>query len=268
MTHNAAVVGSPISHSLSPVLHRAAYRALGLDDWIYWGLEVNDEQLPAFVDGLDETWVGLSLTMPLKEAVLSLADEISWTAQVTTSANTLLLDGRRAHNTDVDGLRVAVERAGFDVPQGFTATIAGAGATARSAVAAVHQLGAGEVHLLARRPGNAEPALRTAELIGVELHVHSFDDTEHLQADLVIATVPSGVADHLAKRLPRSPGWLLDVVYSPWPTVVAAEWSRRGGHIVSGLEMLLAQAERQVELMTGQPAPSDAMRAALPTTYK
>lgn len=268
MTHNAAVVGSPISHSLSPVLHRAAYRALGLDDWIYWGLEVNVEQLPAFVEGLDQTWVGLSLTMPLKEAVLDLADEVSWAAQVTTSANTLLLDGRRAHNTDVDGLRVALQRAGFDAAPGFSGTIAGAGATARSAVAAMHQLGAGQVHLLARRPGNAAPAVRTADLIGVDLRVHPFDDTEHLGADLVIATVPSGVADHLAKRTPASPGWLLDVVYSPWPTVFAGGWSRRGGHIVSGLEMLLAQAERQVELMTGSPAPTDVMRAALPTTHK
>lgn len=268
MTRNAAVVGSPISHSLSPVLHRAAYRALGLDDWIYWGLEVNSDQLPAFVEGLDPTWVGLSLTMPLKEAVLDIADEVSWTAHVTTSANTLLLDGRHAHNTDVDGLRVALRRAGFDARPGFTGTIAGAGATARSAVAAMHQLGAGEVHLLARRPASAEPAVRAAELIGVDLHVHPFDSTDHLEAELVVATVPSGVADHLAKRLPAAPGWLLDVVYSPWPTVIAGEWERRGGHIVSGLEMLLAQAERQVELMTGQPAPTDAMRAAMPTTHK
>lgn len=267
MTHNAAVVGSPISHSLSPVLHRAAYRALGLDDWTYWGLEVNAEQLPAFVDGLDRTWVGLSLTMPLKEAVLEVAEEVSWTAQVTTSANTLLMDGRRAHNTDVDGLRVALQRAGFDAAPGFSATIAGAGATARSAVAALHQLGAGEVHLLARRPGSADPAIRTAELIGVDLRVHAFDDTDHLAADLVVATVPSGVADVLAKRLPTTTTWLLDVVYSPWPTVIAGEWRRRGGQIVSGLEMLLAQAERQVELMTGQPAPTAAMRDALPTTH-
>lgn len=267
MTHNAAVVGSPISHSLSPVLHRAAYRALGLD-WVYWGLEVNREQLAGFVEGLDDTWVGLSLTMPLKEAVIELADEVSWTAEVTTSANTLLLDGRKAHNTDVDGLRVALERAGFDAPAGFTGTIAGAGATARSAVAAMHQLGAGEVNILARQPERAEPARRTAERIGIDLNIHSFDRTELLAADLVISTVPSGVADRLASHLPRQPRWLLDVVYSPWPTVMAHGWHAAGGTIVSGLEMLLAQAEEQVELMTGQPAPSDAMRKALPTNHQ
>lgn len=267
MTRNAAVVGSPISHSLSPVLHRAAYQALGLD-WVYWGLEVNAEQLPGFVDGLDETWVGLSLTMPLKEAVLDLAAEVSWAAEVTTSANTLLMGGRRAHNTDVDGLRVALQRAGFDAEPGFTGTIAGAGATARSAVAAMHQLGAGEVHMLARQPEKAAPAQETAERIGIDLRVHAFDETGPLAADLVIATVPSGVADSLVGHLPEAPNWLLDVVYSPWPTVMAQAWQAAGGRIVSGLEMLLAQAERQVELMTGRPAPSEAMRAALPTSHR
>lgn len=267
MSKNAAVVGSPISHSLSPALHRAAYRSLGLD-WTYWGLEVNAAQLPAFVEGLDDSWVGLSLTMPLKEAVLQLAGEVEWTAEVTTSANTLLLPTRQVFNTDVDGIRVAMQRAGFTHPAGFSATILGAGATARSAVAALHQLGAGEVHLLARRPESAEPALRAAERIGVDLQVQRFDSREHLGAPLVIATVPSGVADVLARSVPAQPGWLLDVVYSPWPTVIADAWQRAGGRIVSGLEMLLAQAERQVELMTGFPAPSEAMRAALPATHR
>lgn len=266
MTRQAAVVGSPISHSLSPVLHRAAYKALHLD-WTYWGLEVDAVQLPGFIEGLDQSWVGLSLTMPLKEAVLELAEEITWTAQVTTSANTLLLPGRQASNTDVDGLCMALRRAGFDMPAGFSATIAGAGATARSAVAALHQLGAGEIHMLARSPETAVPARTTAARIGIALHVHRFDEGKYLQAPLVIATVPSGVADSLTRYVPKEPGWLLDVVYAPWPTALAQAWSDRGGRVVSGLEMLLAQAERQVELMTGLPAPTSAMRAALPTTH-
>jgi shikimate dehydrogenase len=259
-------VGSPISHSLSPVLHRAAYKALGLD-WVYWGLEVNVEQLPGFVDRLDDSWVGLSLTMPLKEAVLDLANDVSWAARVTRSANTLLLPHRAALNTDVDGIVIALRRAGFSAETGFTATIAGAGATARSAVAALHELGAGQIDILARRPEAAGPAVHTAEQIGIDLQVHDFSDVARLDADVVIATVPSGVADTLAANPPVSPGWLLDVVYSPWPTLLAQKWSSRGGSIVSGLEMLLAQAERQVELMTGRPAPTDAMRAALPSTH-
>lgn len=266
MTRNAAVVGSPISHSLSPALHRAAYKALGLD-WVYWGLEVNVEQLPGFVGRLDDSWVGLSLTMPLKEAVLDLAAEVSWAAAVTRSANTLLLPQRAATNTDVDGIVTALRRAGFSGEPGFTAMIAGAGATARSAVAALHELGAGQISILARRPRAVEPAMATAEQIGIDMKVHDFSEVAELDADVVIATVPSGVADTLAARTPESPGWLLDVVYSPWPTVLAQSWSDRGGSIVSGLEMLLAQAERQVELMTGLPAPTDAMRAALPSTH-
>ena len=266
MTRRAAVVGSPISHSLSPALHRAAYRALGLD-WTYQAVEVEAGQLRGFVDGLDDSWAGLSLTMPLKEAVLELATEVEWTARVTTSANTLLLPDRRVFNTDVDGIRVALRRAGFDWEAGFPGTILGAGATARSALAAMHQLGAAEVHLLARRPEAAHAARNAAREIGIDLHVHPFGAVEHLAAPLVVSTVPSGAGDALAGSLPAHPGWLLDVVYAPWPTVIAGAWQGAGGRIVSGLEMLLAQAERQVELMTGLPAPTEAMRAALPATH-
>lgn len=266
MRRNAAVIGSPISHSLSPVLHRAAYKALGLD-WVYWGLEVNTEQLAGFVDGLDASWVGLSVTMPLKEAVLGVASEVNWTAEVTRSANTLLLPARQALNTDVDGLTAALRRAGFRAAPGFPATIVGSGATARSAVAALGRLGAAEIHLLARRPTACGDALSTAERVGIDLRVHPFTAYEHLSAPVVVTTVPSGVADVFAGRVPAGPGWLLDVVYSPWPTLIAEAWQRAGGRIVSGLEMLLAQAERQVELMTGRTAPTEAMRAALPSVH-
>lgn len=266
MTRNAAVVGSPIAHSLSPALHRAAYRALGLD-WQYHRIEVDVDELPAFVAGLDETWVGLSLTMPLKEVVLELAAEINPTARATTSANTLLLPQRQVFNTDVDGIVIALRRAGFAQAAGFPATVLGAGATARSAVAALHALGAGEVHMLARRPQAAVAARATAEALGLPMHVHPFDQTAWLSAPLVMSTVPAGVADTLAPVVPDSAGWLLDVVYAPWPTAVAQAWQHAGGTTVSGLEMLLAQAERQVELMTGIPAPTAAMRDALPTTH-
>jgi len=265
MTRNAAVLGSPISHSLSPALHRAAYQALGLD-WNYHRIEVDIAELPAFVEGLDESWVGLSLTMPLKEAVLELARQVNPTARATTSANTLLLPDRQVFNTDVDGIVIALRRAGFAQAAGFAGTVVGAGATARSAVAALHAVGAGEVHVLARRPSAAVAARATAEALGLDLHVHALAETAWLNVPLVLSTVPAGVADALADDVPDAAGWLLDVVYSPWPTVLAAAWEGAGGRTVSGLEMLLAQAERQVELMTGLPAPTAAMRAALPTT--
>ena len=266
MIRRAAVIGSPIAHSLSPALHSAAYEALKLD-WTYERHEVAAAELPAFVDGLDKSWVGLSLTMPLKEAVLQLAQEISWTAEVTNSANTLLLAQRQAFNTDVDGVVTALRRAGFAHREGFPATVVGAGATARSAVAAVQQLGAARVDVLARRPERTVDVSRAAESIGIELHVHRWDDLRYLRAPLVVSTVPAGAADTLVPSVASEPGWLLDVVYSPWPTALAGAWQASGGRIVSGLEMLLAQAERQVELMTGLPAPTAAMRAALPTTH-
>ena len=266
MTRNAAVVGSPISHSLSPALHRAAYRALGLD-WTYHRIDVDVDRLPGFVAGLDETWVGLSLTMPLKEAVLELAHEVDPTARATTSANTLLLPQRQALNTDVDGIVTALRRAGFDQAPGFTGAVLGAGATARSAMAGLRVLGAAEVHMLARRPHATAAARATAEALGLALHVHPFDEVGRLSVPLVLSTVPAGVADALAPIVPKPIGWLLDVVYSPWPTALADAWQLAGGTAVSGLEMLLAQAERQVELMTGMPAPTAAMRDALPTTH-
>lgn len=261
----AAVIGSPISHSLSPALHRAAYQALGLD-WTYDRFEVDADHLQGFVAGLDDSWAGLSLTMPLKEAVLDLAADVEWTARVTMSANTLLLGSRAAFNTDVDGIRVALQRAGF-AATGFSATVIGAGATARSAIAAAQQLGAERVCVLARRPHATQEAVRTAHEVGLPIEVHPWEHTEHLAGELVISTVPKGAADDLAGATPSAPGCLLDVVYDPWPTRLAKAWSDEGGVVVSGLEMLLAQAERQVELMTGLTAPTQAMRAALPVTH-
>ncbi len=266
MSRKAAVIGSPVSHSLSPALHRAAYGALQLD-WTYDRVEVTAEQLPEFIDRLDQSWVGLSLTMPLKEAVLDVGTDVSWTAGVTRSANTLLLPSRAVFNTDVDGLVTSLQRAGFGAEPGFPATIVGAGATARSAVAAVHALGAGVVHVLARRPERAGPIRAAAERIGIALEVHPLAEQAPWAAPLIITTVPAGVADALTATIPTTAGWLVDVVYSPWPTALAGAWEASGGRIVSGLEMLLAQAERQVELMTGRPAPTAAMRAALPTTH-
>lgn len=259
----AGVVGSPISHSLSPALHRAAYRALGLD-WSYEAIDVDVDRLPGFVAGLDDSWVGLSLTMPLKEAVLDLADQVDDVAAATTSANTLLLPSRHVFNTDVYGIRTALLRAGFQPEPGFRTTVIGAGATARSTIAAAQQLGAGEVHVLARRPEAAGPAKTTGEVLQIPVHIHRIDERGYLGSDLVVTTLPGTAADPLATAVPERPGWLLDVVYSPWPTRFAGAWTDGGGQIVSGLEMLLAQAERQVELMTGLPAPTEAMRDALP----
>ncbi|MEV5413458.1 shikimate dehydrogenase [Thermopolyspora sp. NPDC052614] len=260
-TRRAAVLGSPVAHSLSPVLHRAAYAALGLTDWRYDRYEVDEGGLAAFLDGLDADWAGLSLTMPLKKAVLPLLDTVSPLAARVGGANTVVLrDGaRHGDNTDVYGIVAALREAGVRTPA--SAAIIGGGATAASAVAALPELGLDKADLVVRDPARAGDVREAARRFGVGLAVRTLDRYVP-DADLVICTLPSGAADPLAPRLAGVPA-LLDVVYAPWPTVLGRRVAEGGGVVVGGLAMLLHQAVRQVELMTGRAdVPVEAMRAA------
>ncbi len=261
--NRAAVLGSPIGHSLSPVLHRAAYRAIGLD-WTYRAIEVDAAHLSGFLAGLDDSWAGLSLTMPLKEAVLPLLDHASEQVRISRAANTVLLSdaGRAGHNTDVAGIVAAVAQAG---PPGCgSVCIVGAGATARSALAAAAQLGARRAAVVARRHGAADELVEMAGGLGLAIDAVPWADAgEVLAMDLVISTVPGDAGASLVAAIPARTGLLLDVTYWPWPTSLASAWQAAGGTVVPGSQMLLWQAARQVELMTGHPAPVEAMRLAL-----
>lgn len=248
----AAVLGSPVRHSLSPVLHAAAYRVLGLD-WTYTAHEVDEAGLPGFVAGLDGTWAGLSLTMPLKRAAIPLCDEVSDLARDVHAVNTLTFgpDGRvRGDNTDVPGLVGALADAGVHkVP---AAAILGGGATAASALAALARLCEGTVTGYVRGPGRAAELAELAGRLDVAVAARDWADArEALAAPLVVATTPAGTADHLAEHVPSDPGVLFDVVYAPWPPPLARAWADRGGRVVGGLELLVHQAARQVALMTG-----------------
>lgn len=256
------MLGAPVAHSLSPVLHRAAYAHLGLP-WRYDAIEVAEDDLDGFLAGLDDTWRGLSLTMPLKERAAALADDRSSLVVATGAANTLLLEpGRlRAHNTDVAGIVAALSEAG--VRGGAAATVLGGGSTAASAVAAVSGL-ADEVVVCLRTPSRAERLRAVAAAVGVRLSVRPWDEAgEHLHAPIVVATTPAGAADLLADDVPPAPGALLDVVYEPWPTRLAQAWAEAGGVVRSGLDLLVHQAVGQVQLMTGRPVPVGVLRAAL-----
>ncbi|WP_030166486.1 shikimate dehydrogenase [Streptomyces sp. NRRL S-813] len=261
----AAVLGSPIAHSLSPVLHRAAYEELGLVDWSYDRFEVDEEGLPAFFDRLGPEWAGLSLTMPLKRAVIPLLDEISDTAASVEAVNTVVLteDGRRTgDNTDIPGMVAALREHGIE--QVESAAILGAGATASSALAALARVCTGEVVAYVRSEARATEMRQWGERLGVEVRTAHWSDAEHaLRAPLVIATTPAGTTDPLATAVPERPATLFDVLYDPWPTALAARWSMAGGAVVSGLDLLVHQAVLQVEQMTGRaPAPLEAMRRA------
>ena len=264
----AAVLGSPIAHSLSPALHRAAYAELGFDDWTYEAIECDEAALAGLVTGCGPEWAGLSLTMPLKRTVLPLLDHVDSVAAATGSVNTLVFrpEGRYGYNTDVQGIVDALTEAGAHAPS--SVTIIGAGATACSALAALPELGATAADVLVRDPARATGLLATADRLALKVRLRSFEDLEKDDAiapDLLISTVPTGAADLYAERslLTRhAPAAVLDVVYAPWPTPLARAAAEAGAIVASGFAMLLHQAAAQVELMTGKPAPLEAMRAA------
>jgi shikimate dehydrogenase len=258
------VLGSPIRHSLSPVLHRAAYAALGLTGWRYDAIECGEAGLAPLVRGLGPEWVGLSLTMPLKRAALAVADDVAPAAAAVGAANTLLLDGgrRRAENTDVAGIAAALREAG--VHRVGHAVVLGAGGTAAAALAALADLRAEAVTVLVRDPSRAGELRAAAGRLGVSPVVSGgLAGVDLPAADLVISTLPAGVADPLrTDRL--GPGTVvLDVVYAPWPTRFAAGAAEAGCRVIGGHAVLLHQAAVQVGLMTGRPAPLERMREAL-----
>lgn len=256
-----AVLGSPIAHSLSPTLHRAAYAYLDLP-WSYESIEVTEPELAGVLGRLGPEWRGLSLTMPLKRAAASLAEVAVPPVPAVQVANTLLLDGRLvAHNTDVSGMRATVLQAGIHhVPR---ATILGGGATAAAAVAALAGL-ADELAACVRDRRRAAGLLAVAERVGATLTLHEWSHAPALlAAPLVVSTTPAGATDALASLVPSSPGLLVDVLYDPWPTVLARAWTTRGGRAVGGLALLVHQAVDQVRLMTGRDVPVEVLRAAV-----
>lgn len=273
MSHRrAAVLGSPITHSLSPALHRAAYSWLGLD-WTYDAVDVPAAQLAEFVTGLGPEWVGLSLTMPLKEAVLPLLTDVEPAAALTRAVNTVLLDPgqqRRGYNTDIDGLVDVLSAHG--VGCGVRAVVLGGGATARSTLAALARLGVAEVSVAVRRPSVAVELVPLAEDVGLPVVVRDWNDAATLlntagrAGDAVVSTVPRGAADGLAASVPAlaAGAVLVDVLYDPWPTPLGAAWRAAGGTAVGGRELLVGQAVEQVRLMTGRSVPVEVLRAALP----
>jgi shikimate dehydrogenase len=259
----AAVLGSPIGHSLSPVLHRAAYAHLGLSGWTYEAHEVDEAGLAAFLAALDPSWAGLSLTMPLKAAVLPLLDAASPMVETVGGANTVLIrDGRRVgENTDVPGMAAALAARGVGPVE--DAVVLGGGATARAALAALSTL-TDTVRAYVRDPARHEGMLAVAAATGVQLRLEPWARAaDGLAAPLVVSTTPAGATDGLVSRVPLSVGTLFEVLYDPWPTPLAAAWLARRAVVVDGLDLLVHQAVLQVLLMTGSEAAPDELAAVL-----
>lgn len=290
----AAVLGKPVAHSLSPVIHGAGYAAAGLAGWSYTAIECDEPDLAELVAGLGPQWAGLSLTMPLKRVALSVADTVDPLAAALGAANTLVRrpDGWYATNTDAPGMLDALRRAGVGASAtagagtaagvgtaagGGTAAagvgtaaagsirmaVLGGGGTARAALGAAAGLGA-SVTLYARRQAAIDELRPVAEAVGVALTGADWSRAgECVAADVIVSTVPKGAADHLVDAAWRAGTVCFDVIYDPWPTPLAAAAARAGAGVVSGLDLLLAQAIGQFELYTGLPAPVAAMRQAL-----
>ncbi len=258
-----AVLGSPIAHSLSPVLHRAAYAELGLD-WSYEAVEVTDGRLAAFLDGLDETWRGLSLTMPLKRAVVPLLEETTDRAWQAGAVNTVLLDDgrRRGDNTDVPGAAAAV-RERWSGPC-TEALVLGGGATAASTLLALADLGCSAATVAVRSP---ERAWETLEAVRrhprpPDLAVIALGAGPVPRCDIVVSTIPARAQDAWVCEAGAATPVVFEVLYDPWPTPLAAAATAAGRVLVGGLDLLVHQAVLQVELMAGTRPSLGAMRAA------
>jgi shikimate dehydrogenase len=257
------------------VLHRAAYAALGLTHWRYDPVDVDEPELAAFLRARGTGWSGWSLTMPLKRVVRPLLVRESGLARDVGVVNTVLVapDGLEGFNTDVHGIVEAFREGGAAATPGAIrrATVIGGGATAASALAALAELGCHEPVVHVRSAARATDLVEAAGRLGMEPRLAAFDVAAMAEsiavADLVVSTLPAGVADALvtdgvAEAARDRRPVLLDVVYHPWPTPLAAAWSATGATAVGGFVMLVHQAYGQVHLMTGLRPPVAEMRAA------
>ncbi|MDO5729108.1 MAG: shikimate dehydrogenase [Actinomycetaceae bacterium] len=266
---HAYVIGSPIAHSLSPVLHNSAYRETDLD-YEFMRQEVTEHDLEQFMSQLSEEVIGLAVTMPLKQRIIPLLDVVEPLAQAVGAVNTVVPSGRvlAGFNTDVYGIVEALRESG-SADERPEAVILGARATASSALAALGELHVGATTVIARSfAGPGSITLAEARL-GVSTTHLPWRDTERAistleRADIIVSTLPAGIADHWAELFtPRSDALILDAAYDPWPSKLAQKATSAGAQAVPGSLMLLHQARRQFELMTGHEAPTATMRNAL-----
>ncbi len=248
----AAVLGHPIGHSLSPTLHKCAYEVLGWD-WDYTAIEVKSGDLAQFISANRKNFRGLSLTMPLKEEALMIADSLDPLVKRINAANTLIFEDNEisAYSTDVSGFVQALAKAEVVIPNEIT--ILGGGATARSAIAALDSRGR-TITVYSRSASRAAQLINSA--ISATVEVKDWDEAQSgLSANLIIATTPSGATDHLIPT--QTSGTLFESLYSPWPTKLLGRWKDAGGKYIDGLDLLVEQGIGQIELMAYEPLTLD-----------
>lgn len=243
-----AVIGDPVEHSLSPAIHRAGYRANGLD-WSYEAIRVAPGKLPEFVASLtDPGWVGLSVTAPHKKELLGLGEPDSISRMVQGGNTILLGEEPRVYNTDVPGFIKAWRKRGLEGVS--TAVIVGNGATARSLLVALSGLSVREVTVLARVPSRAAALCELGISLGIDITAQPMD-ASFRETDLLASTVPTSATEKWASAWAERAEVLFDAVYDPWPTPLARA-AAPDQPVITGLELLAGQAVDQFRLLTGR----------------
>lgn len=269
----AAVIGSPIDHSLSPLLHNTGYKAAGLDNWEFTRFEVKEAEVANFLAQASEEFVGFACTMPCKFEAFAQAVTRSERAQALQVANTLVRrpNGWFADNTDVDGVRGALDTllGSAESLEGKDVLVTGAGGTARTVVWTLAHLKVASITVVNRSDRLHELQGLTAGTDAQLRYLPATDEPAALDAvaaaasnaSVVVSTVPSAGIAALVDHLAQAP--VFDVIYDPWPTPLVQRATKRGLPAVGGHVMLAHQAYTQFEAFTGTPAPREQMWAAL-----
>jgi len=264
-TRTVGIIGWPVSHSLSPAIHNAAFAALDLD-WAYLPLPVAPGAARGAVAGLRTLgFAGANVTMPHKSDVADVVDTLSEDARRLHAVNTVLIgeDGMTGHNTDTPGFDRFLRRdAGFD-PAGRSALIFGAGGAGRACALALARAAASRITIVARDPVSTADLRQALDGLSSELVVSAFEDAAATPADLVVNATPLG-AD--GEQLPLPPiddsTLVIDLLYHPAITPMQTTARESGAAVFGGLGLLLHQAALSFELWTGHPAPLEVMSAA------
>ena len=264
-TRSVGVLGWPVDHSLSPVIHNAAFVSLGLD-WVYIPLLVTPAELPAALRGLAALgFAGANVTMPHKTPTAELIDDLSEDARLLRAVNTIVVgaDGLTGHNSDAAGFeRFLRDDVGFDA-SGRSALLFGAGGGARACALAAARSGLANLSVAVREASRADDLRAALEGTPTTLQVVGFDDAAGTEADLIVNATPLGVHGEEIPLPSLHPGVVgVDLLYRPGATPFQTRVRDAGGVAFGGLGLLLQQAAISFELWTGRSAPLAVMSAA------
>ncbi|KUO50601.1 MAG: hypothetical protein APF76_08105 [Desulfitibacter sp. BRH_c19] len=267
------LIGSPVGHSLSPMMHNHLLGLLDLN-YVYTAFDLKPELLGDGVKGLVALGArGFNVTVPHKEKILPFLDEIEANAKIIGAINTILVENGRTfgYNTDITGFKKSILRAGFS-PKGKTVSVLGAGGAARAAIIGLSELEAAVINIINRDQERAQTIIETYEKDAIDniKNIHTQDTEEALrQSSLVVNATSVGMKGYLSEVSPI-PGeylnngiWVCDLVYNPLETIFLKEAKRNGCIIIDGLDMLVHQGADAFKIWTGVEPPRQEIKKFL-----